>query len=162
MSQDHYSALGVPRTATESDIKKAYLANARIFHPDRCQKEAEIGSGSFYAIQNAWETLGDPKKRACYDAALSSTLTSAATSERGNSSSTHTQMDASAWAEVTLSDMARLDDQDSGEVYYVYDCRCGDTYEISDDELRANESAVYIPCGGCSLQIRLEATPKVV
>jgi curved DNA-binding protein len=66
MPRDLYETLGVPKTASEADITKAYRALARKFHPDRNpgDKEAEA---KFKEIQNAYDILTDPAKRANYD-----------------------------------------------------------------------------------------------
>ena len=64
--QDYYAVLGVPRTATEKDIKTAYRKLARKYHPDvnRDNKEAEE---KFKGINEAYEVLSDPAKRKRYD-----------------------------------------------------------------------------------------------
>jgi DnaJ-class molecular chaperone len=66
MSSDPYTILGVSRTATDDEIKKAYHALARKYHPDRNpgDKQAEA---KFKEIQNAYEILSDKAKRAHYD-----------------------------------------------------------------------------------------------
>ena len=63
---DFYSVLGVPRTASDDDIKKAYRKLAMQFHPDRNNgaKEAEE---KFKEITEAYDILRDPQKRAAYD-----------------------------------------------------------------------------------------------
>jgi molecular chaperone DnaJ len=63
---DFYAVLGVPRTATDEDIKKAYRKLAMTNHPDRNggSKEAEE---RFKAITEAYDILRDPQKRAMYD-----------------------------------------------------------------------------------------------
>ncbi|PIS10581.1 MAG: molecular chaperone DnaJ [Bdellovibrio sp. CG10_big_fil_rev_8_21_14_0_10_47_8] len=64
--KDFYSLLGVARTATPDDIKKAYRKLAMKFHPDKNpgNKKAE---DSFKEVTEAYETLSDPKKREMYD-----------------------------------------------------------------------------------------------
>ena len=62
---DFYALLGVPRNASETDIKKAYRKLAMEYHPDR-NKEAEAES-RFKEITEAYEVLRDPQKRAAYD-----------------------------------------------------------------------------------------------
>src|SRR5437867_3590152 len=64
--KDYYETLGVPRTASDSDIKKAFRKLAREFHPDvaKNKKQAEE---KFKEINEAYEVLGDPAKRKKYD-----------------------------------------------------------------------------------------------
>ena len=64
--RDPYSVLGVQKTASAEDIKKAYRKLAKKLHPDRNpgDKKAEE---QFKEVSNAFEILGDPKKRALYD-----------------------------------------------------------------------------------------------
>lgn len=59
---DHYQTLGVDRNATQDEIKKAYRKLAAQHHPDRGGDTAK-----FQEISAAYDTLGDPDKRAQYD-----------------------------------------------------------------------------------------------
>lgn len=66
--QDYYEILGVPRDASESDIKKAYRRLARKWHPDRVEEsERAEAEAKFKRINEAKEVLTDPEKRAKYD-----------------------------------------------------------------------------------------------
>lgn len=60
---DLYETLGVPRDATQRDIKAAYRKRAAAAHPDKGGSDAEAQS-----VNAAYETLGDSEKRARYDA----------------------------------------------------------------------------------------------
>lgn len=64
--KDYYKILGVARTASAEEIKKTYRKLAMKYHPDRNKgnKEAEE---KFKDINEAYEVLGDPKKRSRYD-----------------------------------------------------------------------------------------------
>lgn len=64
--QDYYTTLGVPRDATEDDLKKAFRKLARKFHPDVAEDKA-TAEAKFKEINEAYEVLGDPEKRRKYD-----------------------------------------------------------------------------------------------
>jgi curved DNA-binding protein len=64
--QDYYAVLGVPRTASQAEIKKAFRKAAREHHPDRNKDDAEAEQ-RFKAVNEANAVLSDPDKRALYD-----------------------------------------------------------------------------------------------
>lgn len=68
VEKDYYKVLGVPKDATEAEIKKAYRKLAREFHPD-ANKGDTAAETRFKEISEANDVLGDPKKRKEYDEA---------------------------------------------------------------------------------------------
>ena len=64
--KDYYDVLGIPKNASEQDIKKAYRSMAKKYHPDR-NKDNPEAEAKFKEVQEANEVLSDPQKRAAYD-----------------------------------------------------------------------------------------------
>jgi DnaJ-class molecular chaperone len=64
--KDLYQHLGVARTATPDELKKAYRKLTRQYHPDRNPGDAEAEE-KFKDVSTAYEVLGDPDKRKLYD-----------------------------------------------------------------------------------------------
>ena len=69
MSSDteYYDILGVPKSASENDIKKSYKKLAKKWHPDKNPNNKEEASETFKKIAEAYEILSDEKKRSVYD-----------------------------------------------------------------------------------------------
>src|SRR5829696_6720387 len=66
VEQDYYDMLGVPRGADEAAIKAAYRRLAKECHPDRHNGCADQ-EARFKAVNEAYDVLKDPQKRAAYD-----------------------------------------------------------------------------------------------
>lgn len=65
MENDYYKVLGVSKSATADEIKKAYRKLALQYHPDR--NKAKDGDKKFKEVTQAYEVLSDPAKRQTYD-----------------------------------------------------------------------------------------------
>ncbi|MBW7955049.1 J domain-containing protein [Candidatus Gracilibacteria bacterium] len=66
MPKNYYDILGVTKNASDDEIKKAYRKLAMKYHPDR-NKQNKDAESKFKEINNAYDTLGDSKKRKNYD-----------------------------------------------------------------------------------------------
>lgn len=63
--RDYYEVLGIPKNATEQDIKKAFRQLAMKYHPDK--NKAPDAEAKFKEINEAYEVLSDKEKRQKYD-----------------------------------------------------------------------------------------------
>lgn len=68
MSDDYYQLLGLDKTCSDNDIKKAYRKLAVKYHPDKCKGiDKEKNTLLFQKITEAYEILSNPKKKQMYD-----------------------------------------------------------------------------------------------
>ena len=65
--KDYYEVLGVEKTATADEIKKAYRKLAKKYHPDANSDNKEEAEKKFKEIAEAYEVLSDDTKRKQYD-----------------------------------------------------------------------------------------------
>ncbi|KAK4165446.1 hypothetical protein QBC43DRAFT_34118 [Cladorrhinum sp. PSN259] len=69
LRKDYYKILGIEKTATETEIKKAYRKLAIVHHPDKNPGD-KTAEARFKDISEAYETLSDPQKRERYDSGV--------------------------------------------------------------------------------------------
>ncbi len=65
--RDYYEVLGVPRSASDQELKSAYRKLALQYHPDRNPENTHESTERFKEITEAYSVLADPQKRAAYD-----------------------------------------------------------------------------------------------
>ena len=61
VGKDYYAIMGVPQSATDEEIRRAYRALARRYHPDSRTERAP--TTLFHEVQEAYAVLGDPRQR---------------------------------------------------------------------------------------------------
>ncbi|KAK4802944.1 hypothetical protein SAY86_001147 [Trapa natans] len=155
-----YEVLSVGEDASYEDIKASYRTKVLSHHPDKLRVPAASETAypdkfKFHEIQEAWEILSDARSRRRYDRELQASR-----------------------QDVLVSEDVRLDEmtvEDVGEaLQLLYSCRCGDYFSIDSQDLEdmgypllkdesgmsiktpdGSPASVVIPCGSCSLRIRL-------
>ena len=65
--RDYYEVLGVQKTATDEELKKAYRKLAKKYHPDANLDNKEEAEAKFKEVNEAYEVLSNPQKRKMYD-----------------------------------------------------------------------------------------------
>ncbi|MCQ2079827.1 MAG: DnaJ domain-containing protein [archaeon] len=65
--RDYYEVLGVSKSATPDELKKAYRKLAKMYHPDTTSEPKDVAEAKFKEISEAYEVLSDAEKRQLYD-----------------------------------------------------------------------------------------------
>ncbi|SPP74724.1 dnaJ homolog subfamily B member 6-A isoform X1 [Drosophila guanche] len=86
---DYYQVLDVARTATDSEVKKAYRKLALKWHPDKNPDNLDEANKRFRELSEAYEVLSDARKRRIYDARA--TLHKSSASNSGSASSSYSR-----------------------------------------------------------------------
>ena len=184
---NHYQVLGVPSHASYDEIKRAFYQLARRTHPDRQPSKslhdtlmattttttsttAETIGGTttstilhpttkhtFERIQQAWECLRSNDTRQAYDEQVYI--------EQSQSVMTKSAMDLSLQDDFQTAIMVEDDDDDdvhddTNELAYVYDCRCGEEIHVYPDDhwnpnRRLPHDTLIMECPGCCLIYRI-------
>ncbi|KAL9348800.1 hypothetical protein Peur_060166 [Populus x canadensis] len=159
--ETYYDVLSVKEDASYVEIRTSYRSAILNYHPDKLQNthqasDPEDESGDrFMRVQKAWEILGNSMSRAVYDSKLRALRQDTEVSE-----------------DISLEEMMV---EDNGEIFEMfYQCQCGDYFSIDSSEFEkmgymlsrdechisiekpdALPASVVLPCGSCSLQVRL-------
>lgn len=134
---DFYSLLGIARSATQAEIRSAYLKGARQHHPD---KQAGGNDDYIQRLNEAHATLSDANLRRQYDQQLQG---------RGSTSNSSRLT-----AEVDLDSFESVESAGESDLAtFQYPCRCGGGFYIDEEQLQNGQD--IIACSGCSEQIRV-------
>lgn len=161
IGKTYYDILGVKEDASYEEIRSTYRSSILSSHPDKLLKKSEAlnreheSSNKFIELQKAWEILSNTRSREIYDSELQRLRQDAVTSE-----------------DVSLEDFTVEEAGDGLE--FSYSCRCGDYFVVDSLELseigyplsrngstitvhtvKSLPASVILPCGSCSLKIRL-------
>ena len=146
---DYYQDLGVPRTATEEEIKRAYRKLARRLHPDvNPSKEAEE---EFKKISQAYDVLSDPEKKRAFDLGADP-YSMAGEGGFGQGFTFSDVMDAFFGAGAATSRGPRSRQQRGQDALVRLDIDLSSAVFGSDEELVVDTAAACGTCGGSGAQ----------
>lgn len=159
--ETHYNVLSVKEDASYEEIRTSYRSAILNSHPDKLEKIYETSNPEhesrerFLKVQRAWEVLSNLSSREVYDGELHTLRQEAVVAD-----------------DVALEDMMVEDVGEALELFYQ--CRCGDYFSVDSVELGkmgymmlrggnkislqtpdASPASVVLPCGSCSLKVRL-------
>ncbi|SYW79394.1 related to Acetylcholinesterase precursor [Ustilago bromivora] len=150
-----YDILGVKASATSTKIRSAYLAQVRLYHPDKLQQQQQHLDPTAIAdslpqsdqfirqLNHAYKTLIDNQTRSSYDEKLAALRAASSSSTQPRISQT-----------IDFESFQPTEPQASaGPMTFDYPCRCGSSYFISEDQI--HDRIELISCNGCSDNIRV-------
>lgn len=123
--KDYYAILGVSKTSSANTIRDAYRKLAKQFHPD-INKEA-FAEHYFKEVNEAYETLGDPEKRAVYDQPAIEFVFESSSPPRHRDRAYHRQQPQPDY-ESDSQRLKRLSEE--YKIYFVWFCRVGLAFSV--------------------------------
>ncbi len=136
---DYYKTLGVERTATAEEIKSKYRKLAMKYHPDRNPND-KAAEEKFKEISEAYETLGDEKKRRDYDFFGSAQNAGASSRQSGTSPFGEETFDGWHWSNQYANNAWNAETKSNGTRFYYYQ----DSYKNSSDSMQEKELSAVV------------------
>jgi curved DNA-binding protein CbpA len=140
----HYEILKVPEGASVDVIRAAYRRRLIEVHPDKSTSGQE--GLTVQDVQTAWEVLRHAEARRTYDDVLA----------------VRTGDSITPWESVYLVDMQKVLSS-SGASMFMFDCRCGETFELTDAESKdLGTASLLLQCSGCGnvLEVKCAAQSR--
>ena len=131
---NYYNILQVNKSSTIKEIRASYLNKLKLLHPDKTKDECN--NKDIINLNTAYKTLINPNLKLQYDEELNSI----------NKVSLRNQK---YFNEISLDE---FNEEDDGQLY-TYNCRCGEYYKITIDDLEQGLEIYY--CSGCSESLRV-------
>ena len=122
----HYSVLEIKSDACFEEVKKAYRSLIVTMHPDKGGN-----ADDFHAVQEAWDTLKDMEKRSKYDAEILAD-----------------NVDTFRALGATVVELDEFEYEELENIY-TYECRCGDEFIMTEDDVI--DGVQILTCPSCSL-----------
>lgn len=143
-----YDVLGVESGASVARIRAAYRAKLLRLHPDKAGTQgsgddAAAGGASaaqLDALHDAWNVLREDTSRARYDAQL------AVESQ---------QQEGVPWMSISVKKMDKYDAED-GHTVYEFECRCGDVFELTPNQLPQPGTVTHVSCRTCTSALAVQ------
>jgi DnaJ-class molecular chaperone len=136
-----YEILGVSRSATPDAIRAAYRRKLLQLHPDKSSQHsstrAESNVVAVHELQHAYDVLRDVARRKEYDAQL-------------DAACQQQECATIPWLSISIEEMEVFTTEHGSEAY-EFECRCGDVFELSAQELpKEHNTSVTVPCRSCT------------